>query len=182
MSKATIIDKRSESSINYERELLSKLKNKFIINMNYAFQDCYNLYIVLEYLTGGDLRYHLGKNQKGFNEEETKFFIACLVNALEYIHNNKVIHRDIKPENMVLDSKGYLHLTDFGIAKYAQRENHTETSGTPGYMAPEVMAGQNHNFVVDFFALGVFGYELMMRIVSIFILMLFNALIDIFKI
>lgn len=163
MSKAKIIDKRSEKSICYERELLSKMRSKFLINMHYAFQDYDNVYIVLEYVLGGDLRYHLGTNHKGFNQEQTKFFVACVILALEYIHGKKIIHRDIKPENMVLDENGYLKLTDFGIAKYAQKENYFETSGTPGYMAPEVMSGQNHTYAVDYFALGVFCYELMMR-------------------
>lgn len=179
MSKAKIIDKRSEKSINYERELLTILKSPFIINMHYAFQDYENVYIVLEYLCGGDLRYHLGTHRQGFTEEQTKFFMACLIGSLEYVHSKKIIHRDIKPENLVLDSKGYLHLTDFGIAKYAQKENYFETSGTPGYMAPEVMCGHNHTYAVDFFAMGVLGYELMMRRVRacLFIILIFYYLI-----
>ena len=71
------------------------------------------------------------------------------------------MHRDIKPENLVLDSKGYLRITDFGIAKIYQNINSTETSGTPGYMSPEVIIGHNHNQVVDYFALGVLTHEFM---------------------
>ncbi len=81
--------------------------------------------------------------------------------GLEYIHSNKVIHRDIKPENLVLDDKGYLRITDFGVAKLYQKENSSETSGTPGYMAPEVMCAQNHNYLVDYFAIGVITFEFM---------------------
>jgi serine/threonine protein kinase len=81
--------------------------------------------------------------------------------GLEYIHTNNVIHRDIKPENLVLDEIGYLRITDFGVAKLFQKENSSETSGTPGYMAPEVMCAQNHSYVVDYFALGVIAYEFM---------------------
>lgn len=92
---------------------------------------------------------------------KSEFFIACIVLGLEYIHENKVIHRDIKPENLVLDDKGYVRITDFGIAKLYQKENSSETSGTPGYMSPEVMCSLNHSFAVDFFALGVIGYEFM---------------------
>ena len=87
--------------------------------------------------------------------------MACIVLGLEYIHNNKVIHRDIKPENLVLDDKGYLRITDFGVAKVFQKENSSETSGTPGYMAPEVMCAQNHSYVVDYFAIGVIAFEFM---------------------
>lgn len=87
--------------------------------------------------------------------------MACLILGLEYIHTNNIIHRDIKPENLVLDSKGYVKITDFGIAKLFQKDNGNETSGTPGYMAPEVICSQNHTLAVDYFALGVIGYEFM---------------------
>ena len=81
---------------------------------------------------------------------------------MEYIHSKKIIHRDIKPENLVLDENGYVRITDFGIAKYYTINNAKETSGTPGYMAPEVMRSRNHSFTVDFFALGIIGYEFML--------------------
>jgi len=136
------------------------MHHEFIVNMHYAFQDYENLYLVMDLLTGGDLRYHVSRNRK-FSEEQTRFFIACLVLGLEYIHENNIIHRDIKPENLVLDEKGYLRITDFGIAKIYQKENSSETSGTPGYMSPEVMCAQNHSFLVDYFAIGVMGYEFM---------------------
>ena len=80
------------------------------------------MYLVMDLLLGGDLRYHISWKRK-FSEEETKFFIACLVQALEIVHTNGIIHRDIKPENMVFDSDGYLRLTDFGIARYWSPEN-----------------------------------------------------------
>ncbi len=96
---------------------------------------------------------------------EKEFFIACILLALEYIHTNNILHRDLKPENFVIDDKGYVRLTDFGIAKLYQIENSNETSGTPGYMAPEVMCAQNHTIAVDYFALGVFAYEAMFGIV-----------------
>ena len=87
--------------------------------------------------------------------------MACLVLGLGYLHDNNVLHRDIKPENLVLDEKGYLRITDFGIAKVYTRENSSETSGTPGYMSPEVMCAQNHTISVDYFAVGVIAYEFM---------------------
>lgn len=160
MYKAKVIDKRSEKSIMYERDLLTKLKHSFIVNLHFAFQDFENLYLVLDYLHGGDLRYHISR-QKRFSEEQVKFFIACLLLSFEYIHGHNILHRDIKPENMVIDDKGYVRITDFGIAKLYTKDNSSETSGTPGYMAPEVMCGQNHTIAVDYFALGVFGYEFM---------------------
>ena len=160
MFKVKVIDRRSEFSIMSERNLLSKLKHPFIVNMYFAFQDFSKLYLVLDLLTGGDLRYHIAKI-KTFTEPQTKFIIANLILSLEYIHSQKIIHRDIKPENLVLDSKGYVRLTDFGVAKINEADNSSETSGTPGYMAPEVILIQNHSYPSDFFALGVIGYEFM---------------------
>lgn len=133
--------------------------------MQFSFQDYEHLYIGLDLLTGGDMRFHLSKSKK-FTEVEAKFFVACTILALDYIHVNNILHRDLKPENLVLDDKGYLKLTDFGIAKYYNKDNSAETSGTPGYMAPEVMCGQNHTHAVDFFALGVMCHEFMLGYVS----------------
>ena len=106
--------------------------------MYYAFQDKEYLYLVMDLLPGGDLRYHISIHKK-FSEEQTRFFICGIILSLEYIHSKGIIHRDIKPENLVLDAKGYVRLTDFGIAKKIKEDNSNETSGTPGYMSPEVL-------------------------------------------
>lgn len=160
MDKARIISKRSVNSVLSERKLLAMLKHPFIVNIQYAFQDFESLYLVMDLMPGGDLRYHLAKN-KVFSEETTKFFIACIVTSLEYLHVNSVIHRDIKPENLVFDSRGYLRLTDFGIAQIIRPGNSEDTSGTPGYMAPEVMCRQPHGPAADWFAMGVIAFEAM---------------------
>ena len=161
MSKARIIEKNSVSSVLGERDILSQIHHPFIINMIFSFQDEHNLYLVMNLFTGGDLRYQMNINQS-FSESDSKFFIGCLVLGLEVIHANNIIHRDIKPENLVMDFKGYLKITDFGIAKKQVKQNSSDTSGTPGYMAPEVMSFQNHTFVVDYYAMGIICYEFMM--------------------
>ena len=111
--------------------------------------------------SGGDLRYHISR-QRLFTEAQTKFFVACIVHSLSFIHKKLIIHRDIKPENLVFDSRGYLKVTDFGIARIWSQDNSRETSGTPGYMAPEVMCKQNHGVSVDYYAVGVIAYECML--------------------
>ena len=162
MSKAKIISRHSEQNIIGERNILSKIHHPFIVNMYFSFQDYDNLYLLMDLLSGGDLRYHLShKKPCVFNEIQTKFFISNIILALEYIHSQKIIHRDIKPENLVLDINGYVRLTDFGIAIINKDDNSKESSGTAGYMAPEVMLQQGHSYPADFFALGVIGYEFM---------------------
>ena len=163
MSKALVIEKNCIASILYERDLLSNFRHPFIINMMYSFQDKDNLYLVMNLVTGGDLRYQMSKIQT-FTESQSKFLISCLILGLEAIHANDIIHRDIKPENLVLDSRGYLKITDFGIAKKKDNQSLNENSGTPGYMAPEVMSYQNHSFTVDYYAIGIICYELMMGV------------------
>ena len=161
MSKLKILDRSSLFSIKSEHTLLSLLSHPFLINMHYSFQDINNLYLVLDLKSGGDLRYQICL-KKNFNENETKFLISCMILQLEYIHYNKILHRDLKPENLIMDHKGYLYLTDFGIARIQCMNNKNDTSGTPGYMAPEVICRQEHGIAVDYFALGVICYELMM--------------------
>ena len=160
MSKARVVSKRSVHSVMSERKLLSVLRHPFIVNMQYAFQDRDNLYLALDYLPGGDLRYHLAR-RKRFTEAESQFMLGCVLLGLEYLHSNAVLHRDIKPENLVLDNRGYVRLTDFGVARVWRADNAQDTSGTPGYMAPEVMCRQNHGVAADYFAVGVMAYEFM---------------------
>ena len=160
MCKKKIIDKKSEALIMYERDLLVRMNHPFISSLKFAFQDEDKLYLVMDLLTGGDLRFHLYKN-KCFNEIQTKFFIACVILALEYLHKNKIIHHDVKPENLILNTKGYVKLSDFGIARIYRENNSEDISGSPGYIAPEILNEENHSYTSDYFSLGVVTYEFM---------------------
>ena len=164
MSKVKILDKKSETSVKNERTLLSKMFHSFIVNMHYSFQDTDNLYLIVDFLSGGDLRYQYCLD-KEFNEEQTKFLICCILLSLEYLHSNNILHRDIKPENLVFDGNGYLKLTDFGIAKIYNKniDNSKENSGTLGYIAPEVLFHLKHDYRCDYYAVGIVGYELMLN-------------------
>ncbi len=113
-------------------------------------------------MVGGDLRYHMNLRKKKFTERQAQFIIACVILALEYLHNNGVIHRDVRPENILIDGKGYCKLGDFGLARVWQQQNSSDTSGTPGYIAPEVLNRQNHGTGVDYFAVGIIAHELML--------------------
>ena len=159
MYKIEIIDKKCEKDILIELSLLSRIHHPFIVNIHFAFQDSDYLYLICDYFPQGDLRYQI-INKKSYTEKQVKFIISNILLSLEYIHINNIIHRDIKPENILIDDKGYLAITDFGIARFKKDQNFNEKSGTPGYMAPEVLFAKNHGFSVDFYALGVIGYEL----------------------
>ena len=129
--------------------------------MSCAFNDRDNLYLVMDLLPGADLRCRLAYVQK-FTEEESRFLIACILTAVEYIHRRRIFHRDIKPENLGFDEVGYLRLTDFGIARAENSKQPLDASGTPGYMAPEVLCKQMHSYEVDFYAIGIIAHELML--------------------
>ena len=162
MSKIKIYTKKSITLVQNERKFLQKLHFPLLANMQYAFETDEHLYIVMDYFSGGDLRFHLCDGAH-YNEHETKFILANILLSLQYIHSQRIFHRDVKPENLVFDSKGYLHLTDFGIAHELEiDEGVIDSSGTPGYMAPEALMKKPQNFSVDFFALGVLAFELMM--------------------
>lgn len=93
-------------------------------------------------MSGGDLRYHMilrEKSKRGFSENEARYIIGCVIMGLEYIHNNGVLHRDIRPENIVFNSKGVCKLCDFQLARVWREENSSDTSGSVGYCAPEVL-------------------------------------------
>ena len=118
----------------------------------------------MDYLDSGDLRYYINRSYS-FNEDQIsnyqsilEFLVRCLIEGLNHLHQRNIIHRDIKPENIILDKTGYARITDLGIARYWKPENSHETSGTPGYMAPEVLLRQNHSFCADFYAVGVIAY------------------------
>ena len=160
MNKAKIYIKKSMKSILNEKKFLEKINYPLISNMYYAFQNKEYLFIILDYLPGGDLRYHLSKRKK-FSEKEIKFLTSNLILSLEYLHNKNIIHRDVKPENLVFDLNGYLHLTDLGIScEFIKGKKLFNSSGTLSYMAPEVFLKKNHYFTVDYFAVGIIIYEL----------------------
>ena len=163
MSKVKAYLKKSLASILLEKNILTNLHHNLIANLNFSFQDKEYLYLVLDYLPGGDLRYYLSRKIK-FNESQIKFIISNLILSLNYIHNNNVIHRDIKPENLVFDDRGYLHITDFGISrKIKAGKSILDKSGTPGYISPEVLLNKPQNFCSDFFSVGVICYELLLN-------------------
>ena len=159
MSKSKLIQYNMVTNSIQERYILSQLYHPFISNMYTCFQDNNYLYMVLDYCGCKDLRYQLSYLM--FNEIQIKFIAACIITALDYIHNKGIVHRDIKPENVICDEKGFVKLSDFGIAKRIEWDLNGEVSGTCSYMAPEVVLNTNRVYIEsDWYSLGVLLYEL----------------------
>ena len=161
MNKLKILQKNMVGDIFNERNMLSYIYTNHISNLYCTFQDEENVYMVLDYIPGCNLREHI---QEKFTEEQLKFFAANITIGLEFIHAANIIHRDIKPENLLFDEKGYLVITDFGLAIKKDTDLTNDTGGTPGYMAPERVYDRKFiGFESDYFSLGVILYELVLK-------------------
>ncbi|KAK9760077.1 Serine/threonine kinase [Basidiobolus ranarum] len=125
--------------------------------MRFAFQDDYNMFMTLDLMLGGDLRFHL--NRRRFSELEVRFWISELACSLLYLHKQSIVHRDIKPDNILLDQAGHAHLTDFNIAIVYNDKPLWSRSGTYNYMAPEMFSAHGYSTTVDWWSLGVVFYE-----------------------
>ncbi|OBT75681.1 AGC/YANK protein kinase [Pseudogymnoascus sp. 05NY08] len=156
--KDDIVRTESVRNIIRERRMLEHLNHPFICNLRYSFQDTQYMYLVVDLMSGGDLRFHIAR--KSFTEDAVKFWIAELGCALKYIHKQGIIHRDVKPDNVLLDSEGHIHLADFNVASdYTPGKPLTSKSGSQPYLSPEVWAGTGYGPAADWWSLGVLFYE-----------------------
>ena len=162
LKKDFIIRKNQVEHTKTERSVLGYARHPYIVGLTMAFQTADKLFFVLDYCAGGELFFHLGKMGR-FPEDRAKFYAAQITLALEYVHKLGVIYRDLKPENVLLDHKGNIRLTDFGLSKEGVRGHSSGASsfcGTPEYIAPEVLKRQGHGRAVDWWSLGALSYEM----------------------
>ncbi|KAK0617155.1 kinase-like domain-containing protein [Immersiella caudata] len=156
--KDEVVRSESVRNIIRERRMLEHVNHPFICNLRYSFQDIEYMYLVVDLMSGGDLRFHISR--KTFTEEAVRFWIAELGCALRYVHRQGIIHRDVKPDNVLLDADGHVHLTDFNVASdIIPGKVLTSKSGTLAYLAPEVYAGNGYDVRADWWSLGVLFYE-----------------------
>ena len=162
LDKKILKSKKQQIHTKTERDLMVKINCPFIVDIKSAFQDEYKLYIVSEFLQGGDLFFHLHEKKK-FSEDKAKFYSMELVLALDCLHKNNMIYRDLKPENVLLDSDGHIKLTDFGLSKIFETEDDKAFTvcGTPQYLAPEVLLRKGYNKSVDWWSFGCLLYEML---------------------
>jgi len=142
-----------------EKKVMMLMNSKFLVNLCCTFKDDWRVYLLLDVCLGGEL-FTILRKKRSFNENETQFYSACVVEAFDYMHSMDIIYRDLKPENLVMDTDGYLKVTDFGFAKVVPKKTYT-LCGTPDYLAPEIVTGQGHGKGVDWWCLGVLIYELL---------------------
>ncbi|KAI8817702.1 kinase-like protein [Fimicolochytrium jonesii] len=160
INKEKCIAEKAIHHVVQERNILEDLKHPFICSLRYSFQDTENMYMALDLMTGGDLRFHM---TKAFKEPAARFILAEVSAALEYLHSLQIVHRDIKPDNILLDSDGHACLTDFNIAVKLRPEKPLKSvAGTEPYMAPELLLGGGYGASVDWWSLGVMAYEMLL--------------------
>ncbi|XP_010540353.1 PREDICTED: probable serine/threonine protein kinase IRE4 isoform X2 [Tarenaya hassleriana] len=189
LKKLDMIRKNDIERILAERNILITVRNPFVVRFFYSFTCRDNLYLVMEYLNGGDL-YSLLRKVGCLEEDVARIYIAELVLALEYLHSLGVVHRDLKPDNLLIAHDGHIKLTDFGLSKIGLINNTIDLSGhetdaapmsgahnlhkkqadgrrsrqsavgTPDYLAPEILLGTEHGYAADWWSVGIILFEL----------------------
>ena len=165
LTKTEVVRLKQVEHINCERSILGAVDNPGIVNLFCTFQDSLNIYMLLEFVQGGELFSHLRRAVR-FSADVSRFYAANIILVLEYLHNRNLIYRDLKPENLLLDSTGYLKVTDFGFAKYVPDRTFT-LCGTPEYLAPEIINSAGHGKAADWWAFGVLLFEMLCGYVSL---------------
>ena len=165
LSKKVIVQKKEVAHTVGERNILVRTAmtdSPFIVGLKFSFQTPADLYLVTDYMSGGELFWHLQREGR-FDEDRAKFYIAELVLALQHLHQHDIVYRDLKPENILLDANGHVALCDFGLSKANLTKNDKTNTfcGTTEYLAPEVLLDeQGYTKMVDFWSLGVLVFEM----------------------
>ncbi|KAL7821703.1 serine/threonine protein kinase, AGC family [Trichoderma aethiopicum] len=165
LQKKVIVQKKEVAHTVGERNILVRTATSdspFIVGLKFSFQTPSELYLVTDYMSGGELFWHLQKEGR-FDEKRAKFYIAELILAIEHLHKNDIVYRDLKPENILLDANGHIALCDFGLSKANLTKNDTTNTfcGTTEYLAPEVLLDESgYTKMVDFWSLGVLVFEM----------------------
>ncbi|KAA8542601.1 hypothetical protein F0562_023753 [Nyssa sinensis] len=161
MKKHTIIKNNHVDYMKAERDILTKVVHPFIVQLRYSFQTKSKLYLILDFINGGHLFFHLYR-QGIFSEDQARVYTAEIVSAVSHLHKSGIVHRDLKPENILMDADGHVMLTDFGLAKEIDESSRSNSMcGTTEYMAPEILLSKGHNKEADWWSVGILLYEML---------------------
>jgi len=159
LKKAEILRLKQVDHVISELAILRQINQPFVVNMHGYTQDNRYLYIVLEYVSGGELFTYL-RGVGRLESDHARLYAAQITTIFEYLHSKNIIYRDLKPENLLISSDGFLKLTDFGFAKVVESRTYT-LCGTPEYLAPEILLNKGHGKPVDWWTLGIIIYEML---------------------
>ncbi|GFT07041.1 atypical protein kinase C [Nephila pilipes] len=163
IKKELVSDEEDIDWIQTEKHVFETASNyPFLVGLHSCFQTPSRLFFVIEFVRGGDLMYHM-QRQRRLPEEHARFYSAEISLALNYLHERGIIYRDLKLDNVLLDHEGHIKLTDYGMCKEGISPGDTTSTfcGTPNYIAPEILRGEDYDFCVDWWALGVLLYEML---------------------
>ncbi|KAG8447978.1 hypothetical protein GDO86_015182 [Hymenochirus boettgeri] len=164
LKKREIVNRDEIESLQCEKRIFEAVNSSghpFLVNLFGCFQTQGHTCFVMEYMPGGDLMMHIHTNV--FSQPATRFYAACVVLGLQFLHEKKIIYRDLKLDNLLMDASGFVKIADFGLCKegmgYGDR---TSTfCGTPEFLAPEVLTDTSYTYAVDWWGLGVLIYEML---------------------
>ena len=163
LNKRSIVERGEVEHTKAEKEILQTVKHPFLMCLHYSFQTPDKLYLVMDFVNGGEMFYHL-QQEHTFDNLRAKFYAAEIVLGLEYLHQHGIVYRDLKPENLLLDAEGHIKMTDFGLSKQGLNDPNARTKtfcGTPEYLAPEVLQGLEYGKAVDWWSLGTLIFEML---------------------
>ena len=160
LKKSDIKHEKQKEHTKNERDTLIKLSHPFIVKLYYAFQDDKYLYLITEFMQGGQLFSYLKKNPQ-LKTNQAKFYLSEIFLSLQYIHENNYIYRDLKPENILIGKDGHIKLSDFGFSKLVTDEKVYTICGTPSYEAPEIYKKKGYDKMVDWWSFGVIMFEML---------------------
>lgn len=163
IKKSMVNDDEDIDWVQTEKHVFEQATNHpFLVGLHSCFQTESRLFFVIEYLCGGDLMYHMQRKRR-LPEDHARFYAAEIIIALDFLHSRGIIYRDLKLDNVLLDIEGHIKLTDYGMCKEGLKPGELTSTfcGTPNYIAPEMLRGENYDGSVDWWALGVLSFEMM---------------------
>ncbi|XP_076375179.1 uncharacterized protein LOC117218023 isoform X2 [Megalopta genalis] len=160
LKKKVMVEQQQQEHVLNEKHIMQACDSPFICKLYQTYKDSKYVYFLMEVCLGGDVWTTLQK-RRHFDDATAQFMVGCVVEAFDHLHSLNIVYRDLKPENLMLDSRGYLKLVDFGFSKKIGPSKTWTFAGTPEYVAPEIILNRGHDRAVDYWALGILTHELL---------------------